>query len=75
MRKTSGNKTIREKLQAAKLMGGRRATNTFLKTFGITATDTCTLCGKHRDSNLIDMPYAFVLTETSTMLETILDRP
>jgi hypothetical protein len=51
MRKTSGNKTIREKLQAAKLMGGRRATNTFLKTFGITATDTCTLCGKHRESN------------------------
>ena len=40
MRKTSGTKTIRERLKAAKLMGGRRATNTFLKRFGITATDT-----------------------------------
>ena len=51
MRKTSGNKTIRERLKAAKLMGGRRATNTFLKRFGITATDTCTLCGEYKETN------------------------
>ena len=51
MRKTSGNKTIKDRIAAAKLMNGRRATNTFLKKFGITATDTCSMCGVAKETN------------------------
>ena len=51
MRKTSGNKTIKERIAAAKLMGGRRATNVFLQKFGITHTTTCSMCGEAKETN------------------------
>ena len=41
MRKTSGNKTIRQKIKAAKLMNGKRATKDRLKNYGITINNTC----------------------------------
>ena len=51
MRKTRGTKTIKEKVTMAKIMGGRRATDVFLQKFGITHTDTCSMCGEAKETN------------------------
>ena len=51
MRKTSGNKTIRQRIKAAKLMNGKRATKYRLKLFEITIDNICVMCGKKTETN------------------------
>ena len=51
MRKTSGNKTIRQRMKAAKLMNGTRATKDRLKVFGFTTDDICVMCGVKTETN------------------------
>ena len=48
MRKTGNAETLKDKTTIAKLMHGRRAMNTFLQKFGITAMDTCSMCGTEK---------------------------
>jgi hypothetical protein len=51
MRKTSGNKTIRQRVKAAKLMNGKRATKDRLKKFEFTLDKICVMCGERTETN------------------------
>ena len=51
MRKTSGNKTINQRLKAAKLMNGKRATKDRLLKFEFTSDKVCVMCGDRTETN------------------------
>jgi hypothetical protein len=48
MRKTSGNKTIAQRKQAAKLMNGKRATKDLLVNMNIGMNNICDMCGDNK---------------------------
>ena len=48
MRKTSGNKTIAQRKQAAKIMNGKRATKDLLVNTNIRMDNICDMCGDNK---------------------------
>ena len=51
MRKTSGCKTLYERVKNIKLMQGKRATKDLLVKFQVMEDSTCEMCGTHKETN------------------------